>query len=320
MEEHLAIKLDSVTKEYPGVTALKNVNLNIKQGSIHAFLGPNGAGKSTTMKIISGLIPATSGKVEVLGMDIEEHGREVSNLIGFLPENPPLYKNMAVDEFLKFVFQINSKRGRDYRPALERVLETCGLTKVSKRMIGHLSKGYKQRVGMAQALIYNPPILIFDEPTVGLDPQALEEIRKLILSLSLQHTILLSTHQLHEASLICTDLTIINDGVVVREGGIKDIQQSLQTTQTLCVSLLNWNKTVESALKQAYQISDLRVEREGDVANVEISLAASGDQRAELSHFFINQGCSLLGFSEKQMDLEGIFKKTTTEIGSEVLQ
>lgn len=320
MEEHLAIKLDSVTKEYPGVMALKNVNLKIKKQSIHGFLGPNGAGKSTTMKIISGLIPPTSGIVEVMGMEVQNNLSNVNSLIGFLPENPPLYKNMRVRDFLEFVYSINCRDRSEMKKAVDRVLDTCSLSLVSNRFIGHLSKGYKQRVGMAQALVYNPPILIFDEPTVGLDPQALDEIRSLIKKLSFDHTILLSTHLLHEVSLICSDISIINHGVVVKEGSLGEIENSLQTQQTINAEVQLWNKHIEQKLREHFQVTNFKVDLDDGRYFLEISIAESRDQREELSRLLFENNCGVLAFNSKKIDLEDVFKQSTKIAEQEVMQ
>jgi len=184
-----------IGKEYPGRVALSDVSFKVKKGSIHGFLGPNGAGKTTTMKILNGLVVPTTGQFEISGS------------IGFLPENPPLYGNMTVDEYLSFVFSIYEKntslRSNEIQKRIDSVKEKCGLMNVSNRLIENLSKGYKQRVGIAQALVHSPEIIILDEPTVGLDPVAIVEIRNLIQSLKGSHTILFSSHQLHEVELLC---------------------------------------------------------------------------------------------------------------------
>src|SRR5690606_27982054 len=202
--------VDSVSKEYPGRVAVKNVSFSVKSGSIHGFLGPNGAGKSTTMRMIAGLLPVSSGRIELNGRPIEE--QEISKLIGMLPENPPLYLDMTVRDYIKYVARLHQQN--DINSRVDKILSDLSLQEVSHRLIGNLSKGYKQRVGLAQALVYDAPFIILDEPTNGLDPQSVVELREFIKKLSLQKTILFSTHILSEVEQLCDEITIIHKGEV----------------------------------------------------------------------------------------------------------
>ena len=211
------IEVANLSKRYGDLAAIRDVSFTAADGQILGFLGPNGAGKTTTMRIITGFMPATSGTVRVDGFDIFEQSTEVRRRIGYLPENPPLYNDMTVDPYLRFVAKLKGMSRSDVASAVERVIETCGLTGVRERLLGHLSKGFRQRVGLAQALIHDPPVLVLDEPTIGLDPRQIIEIRGLIRTLGGKRTVVLSTHILPEVSQVCDKVVIINDGRIVAE-------------------------------------------------------------------------------------------------------
>jgi ABC-2 type transport system ATP-binding protein len=215
------IEVANLSKRYGELTAVKDVSFTAAPGQICGFLGPNGAGKTTTMRIITGFLPATSGTVRVDGFDVFEQSSEVRRRIGYLPENPPLYNDMAVASYLRFVARLKGLARSAVPDAVERVLGTCGLAGVQDRLLGHLSKGYRQRVGLAQALIHDPPVLILDEPTIGLDPRQIIEIRTLIRTLGGQRTVVLSTHILPEVAQVCDKVVIINDGCIVLENDLR---------------------------------------------------------------------------------------------------
>jgi len=211
------IEVAKLSKRYGDIPAVQDVSFSAAPGQILGFLGPNGAGKTTTMRIITGFMPATSGTVRVEGFDVFEQSTEVRRRIGYLPENPPLYNDMTADTYLRFVARLKGMARAEIAAALERVLETCGLTAVRDRLLGHLSKGYRQRVGLAQALIHDPPVLVLDEPTIGLDPRQIIDIRSLIKSLGGKRTVVLSTHILPEVTQVCDKVVIISEGRVVVE-------------------------------------------------------------------------------------------------------
>jgi len=211
------IYVDKLTKYFGPVMAVDRVSFQVDKGEIVGFLGPNGAGKTTTMRVITGFMPATAGTVLVDGLDIFTQSLEARRRIGYLPETPPLYSDMRVESYLRFVAKLRGLRRSEVDDAVERVLKICGLADMAHRICGQLSKGYRQRVGLAQAIIHNPPVLVLDEPTIGLDPRQIHEIRGLIHGLSGQHTIVLSTHILPEVSQICDRVVIINAGRVVLE-------------------------------------------------------------------------------------------------------
>lgn len=211
------IEVQHLTKRYGELTAVSNISFQVDTGQILGFLGPNGSGKTTTMRIITGFMPATSGTVKVDGFDIFTDSFEVRKRIGYLPESPPLYTDMTVGAYLRFVARIKGLRKAEIGDALDTAVTRCGLTEVVKRLTGHLSKGFRQRVGLAQAIIHNPAVLVLDEPTVGLDPQQIIEIRSLIRELAGSHTVVLSTHILPEVAQVCEKVVIIRSGQVVLE-------------------------------------------------------------------------------------------------------
>jgi len=217
------IEVANLSKRYGDLPAVRDVSFTATDGQILGFLGPNGAGKTTTMRIITGFMPATSGTVRVDGFDVFEQSTEVRRRIGYLPENPPLYNDMSVAGFLRFVARLKGVARSEIATALDRVLEICGLTGVRDRLLGHLSKGFRQRVGLAQALIHDPPVLVLDEPTIGLDPRQIIDIRTLIKTLGAKRTVVLSTHILPEVSQVCDKVVIINDGRIVVEDQLANL-------------------------------------------------------------------------------------------------
>jgi ABC-2 type transport system ATP-binding protein len=221
------VEVSGLTKYYGDFRAIQDVSFTAQRGEILGFLGPNGSGKTTTMRIITGFMPATEGTATVEGFDVFKESHEVRRRIGYLPENPPLYQDMTVISYLRFVGRIKGVARKKIAGALEEVLERCSLTEVASRLVSHLSKGYRQRVGLAQALIHNPPVLILDEPTLGLDPKQIIEIRALIKGLSGDRTVILSTHILPEVSQICNKVVIINEGRVVVEKNLKELTQGV---------------------------------------------------------------------------------------------
>ncbi len=225
------IKVEGLTKRYGDVTAIEDISFEVKKGEVVGFLGPNGAGKTTTMRIITGFLPATDGTVSVSGFDIFEKPMEVKRRIGYLPERPPVYADMTVSGYLNFVAKIKGVPRSERADALDRVLTRCGLEDVHNTIIGKLSKGYRQRAGLAQAMIHDPDVLVLDEPTIGLDPKQIIEIRELIGDLSGEHTIILSTHILPEVTMICQRCLIIDHGRIVADDSLESLtaQESLES-------------------------------------------------------------------------------------------
>ncbi len=221
------IEVENLTKRYGDLVAVRDISFAADKGQILGFLGPNGAGKTTTMRIITGFLPATSGTVRVAGFDIFDQAQEVRRRIGYLPENPPLYNDMTVWSYLSFVGRIKGIPRTELPEATERAIEQCALQEVVHRVLGHLSKGFRQRVGLAQALIHNPSVLILDEPTIGLDPRQIIDIRGLIRDLSGERTVILSTHILPEVAQLCDKVVIINQGRIAVEESIETLTAEL---------------------------------------------------------------------------------------------
>ena len=293
----LAIEIENLCKTYPGRMALDNISFSVKKGSIHGFLGPNGAGKSTTMKILSGLIPQSSGRFSVNGK------------VGFLPEHPPVYGNMSVVDYLTFVLSIYAE---EISPArVDEVMNKTGLSDVRHRLVGNLSKGYQQRVGIAQAIIHSPEIIILDEPTVGLDPVAIADIRALILELKNEHTILFSSHQLHDVELLCSDITLINRGEIVVSGAIETILNNLKTNMVLKARVLTFSKEQEKKMMSQFAIDSVSVQEDREQKNTLLKINTKGksDIRSELARFLVDPSIGLLEFSEEKGDLEDLFKR-----------
>ncbi len=292
MEEN-ALQISHIHKSFPGLKALDDVSFCVSKGSIHGFLGPNGAGKSTTMKILTGILKSCEGEVVI----------NSTKPIGFLPETPPLYKNMKVLEYLLFVKEIYGSNSD-----LEMVLNKCGLSDVTERLIRNLSKGYQQRVGIAQALVVDPEIIILDEPTVGLDPHAIKEIRELILSLKNDHTILFSTHQLYEASNLCDEVTIINKGKILKSGKIEDVKNDLVTGQIIHIELGSpISDKDKSELSSTFDLSNLEVKDN----SLTITSKSKEDLRGELNKFLMQREYSVNSLKEEEIDLEQIFDRVT---------
>jgi ABC-2 type transport system ATP-binding protein len=299
------IELINVSKTYPGIMALKEISIQVKKGSIHGLLGPNGAGKTTAMNIMAGLTTPSSGEVIINGKGL-----------GLLPENPPLYPNMKVGEFLTFVAEINGVNRLVLRDKVKEIISKCGLSTVEARLLGNLSKGFKQRVGIASTLVFAPEIIILDEPTVGLDPFSIMEIRELILTLKKDHTILLSTHQLHEANLVCTDITIISKGTVLQSGSISEIQKAFRPRQVVKALVRDWkimtpNKILEE-VREFFPCENIEIEpKNGNATELRFLSTTDQDFRPDISNYLLKKNVGLLKFEEENMELEEIFIRST---------
>ena len=242
------IEVQKLTKHYGPVTAIRDVSFRVAPGEIVGFLGPNGAGKTTAMRILSCFMPATSGAARVAGYDVFRQSMEVRRRIGYLPENVPLYTDMRVAPYLDFVAEVKGVGRAERRGRIAEVMERCLITDVQNRLIGKLSKGYRQRVGLAQAIVSDPEVLILDEPTIGLDPRQITEIRSLIKSLAGKHTVILSTHILPEVSMVCTGVVIINKGSIVAQGPIDTLVQQFFPTARVEVEIVGPPAAVRSGI------------------------------------------------------------------------
>lgn len=230
------ITVENLTKYYGPVLAVEGASFSAAKGEIVGFLGPNGAGKTTTIRLLTTYLPPSSGSASVAGYDIVEEAEQVRRAIGYLPEHPPLYQELSVLEYLRFVAQLRGVAPRHSKQRIDEVIESCFLTEVRHKLCGHLSRGYRQRAGIAQAIIHNPKVLILDEPTSGLDPKQIVEIRKLIRSLAGERTVLLSTHQLVEVSTVCSRVVIINRGRIVVDQALSEVTEGLEALFLKAVS------------------------------------------------------------------------------------
>lgn len=236
------IEVEGITKYYGSIAALREVSFSVSAGEIIGFLGPNGAGKSTAMRILTGFTPATRGRATVAGHEVHEEPLEVKRRVGYLPERVPLYEEMVVSGFLRFVAEVKGVPRKQRAGEVDRILERCGLTGISKRLIRNLSKGYRQRVGLGQALIGAPQVLILDEPTVGLDPKQIVEIRQMIKELGREHTVLLSTHILPEVSMVCERVVIINQGRIVAQERLDQLRDGGRTLEDIFMTAISGDR------------------------------------------------------------------------------
>jgi len=303
------IDVQHVTKHYGQVRALDDISFSIQKGEIVAFLGPNGAGKTTTMRILTGFMPPTSGSVHIAGFDCLEEPWEVKKHIGYLPETPPLYLELTVKEYLTFVGRIKRLGEDQLSERMELIVQQTGLTEVQGRVIGHLSRGYRQRVGLAQALLHNPPVLILDEPTTGLDPNQIIEIRDLIKSLAGSHTIILSTHLLAEATAICQKVIIIHRGQIVAIDTPEQLGAKLRQSEILNLTVKQSDPGLLEALGK---ISGVMHVSHGPKPNTYVLETDIGvDVREELTNLVVTRGAGLLELTTQTVSLEDVFKVLT---------
>jgi ABC-2 type transport system ATP-binding protein len=308
------IEVQNLTKRYGPVTAVNDVNFRVEAGEILGFLGPNGAGKTTTMRIITGYMPATEGKVVVAGYDVFDKPLEAKRRTGYLPETPPLYPDMTVREYLNFVARIKGVPRKETTSRVSEVMKKTRIDDMARRHCGKLSKGYKQRVGLAQALIHNPEVLILDEPTAGLDPKQINETRQLIRELGGSHTIVLSTHILPEVSQTCHRIVIINKGRVVAVDTPDNLTARLRGSETMYLQVAGPLAEIEQALTSIPGVTRVAVTagREG-VTDVEVDSEKGRDVRRELASAVVTRGWGLLELRPMRMSLEDIFLSLTTE-------
>lgn len=307
------IEVKNLTKRYGNNLALNNVSFTVEEGTIVGFLGPNGAGKSTAMNIITGYLSASSGSVTVMGKNTLEDPNGVKSLIGYLPELPPLYLDMTVKEYLSFMYDLKKAK----MPKEAHLKEICEITKITNvygRLIGNLSKGYRQRVGIAQALIGNPPVLILDEPTVGLDPKQIIEIRNLIKSLGENHTVILSSHILPEVQAVCERIIVINRGSVVADGAADKLAHDLSSEHKLIARIEAPEREAIHALSALEQVKEVVSYGEKEPGVVEFAIEAEQDKdiRRNLFALLTRKGWPLLALKNTDLTLEDVFLQLTS--------
>jgi len=303
----MSLEITHLTKIYGRQKALNNISLDVKAGEIVGFLGPNGAGKSSTMKIATCYLPPTSGQVKVQGFDVVEEPTKVRKIIGYLPEHNPLYLDLYVHEYLSFIGGLYGLKGKALRSRVGEIVELCGLALEQNKRIETLSKGYRQRVGLAQALIHDPDVLILDEPTSGLDPNQLVEIRKLIKAISTNKTVMFSTHIMQEVQALCDRVIVINKGEIVADDSLTNLLQKQGKTVALIVEFES-NVTVE-------QIDKIPgVEQSHVIEGFKFRVVAKDavDLRPEIFRFAADNNLSLIGLKQEESSLENIFRELTS--------
>ena len=309
------IRAENLSRRYGKHLALDAVNFSIRRGEILGFLGPNGAGKSTAMNIITGYLSATEGDVWVNGLNVLDHPREVKKCIGYLPEKPPLYQDMTVLEYLGFAAEIKGIKKKAFAAEREKILELVKIGDVSNRRIGNLSKGYQQRVGLAQALIGSPPLLILDEPTAGLDPKQILEIRKLIKSLGREHTIILSSHILPEVSAVCGRVLIMNQGSIVASDSPENLSRRLMGTGRIMLRLSGEKARALSVLEKLEGLNSLSCSGSSEEGSIDLLLEAGQETDIREKIFFAcaENRLPILMMRPMDMSLEDIFLHLTTD-------
>jgi len=303
------IEVANVTKRYGDLTAIDRVTFTVGKGEVLAFLGPNGAGKTTTMRILTCFMPATEGTARVAGFDCFEQSQEVKRRVGYLPETPPLYQELTVTEYLTFTGRLKGMTASALRTGLDHVLDRLSLGEVRRRLIANLSRGYKQRVGLAQALLHDPPVLILDEPTVGLDPKQIIEIRDLIKSLAGSHTVVLSTHILPEATAVCQRVVIINAGRIVAEDTPQHLSARLRRSEKISVTVKEPPPDAINRLSSLAGIVEVFEQREAGTFLIECELGR--DLRDDIARFVVAQEWGLLELKSISMTLEDVFLHLT---------
>lgn len=305
------IKVENLTKRYAGQTAIQDLNFEVGKGEIMGFLGPNGAGKSTTMRILSSFMPPTSGRASIAGFDIFEQSLQARAHLGYMPENVPLYNDMRVTEYLDYRAAL---KGVPHRRVAERVgdvKELCGLKEVEKKIIGNLSKGYRQRVGLADALVHEPDLLILDEPTSGLDPNQIRQVRDLIKNLGKQHTILLSTHILPEVEMTCSRVIIINRGRIEACDTPENLLGRIRTAGGVTVEAKVGNDDGAEELRKIAGVRDVTVSVEGDWQVFALRVEANTDVREEVYRLASERRWTLRELSQRRATLEDVFVEIT---------
>ncbi len=312
------IEVRGLTKSYGPHKAVDHISFSVRKGEVVGFLGPNGAGKTTTMRIITGFMPPTSGTASVAGFDVFENPLEVKRRIGYLPETPPLYGEMTVEDYLRFVARLKKVERSRIASLVERAIEKTQLGEVRKRLIQNLSKGYRQRVGISQALVSDPEVLILDEPTVGLDPRQVAEVRTLIAELKGHHTIILSTHILPEVQATCERIIIINRGKIVAEDSLESLGRRVSQSQAASRVFVRVGRASDDLKAQLQKIGGVRAVQLKDADRYEIDTDGSKEVAQAVAGVVVTSGVGLLELREEAFNLEDVFLKLTTSEESQL--
>jgi ABC-2 type transport system ATP-binding protein len=305
------IEVQQITKRYGQHTAIDRVSFSVAKGEVLAFLGPNGAGKTTTMRILTCFMPATEGTARVAGFDCADQPIEVKRRIGYLPETPPVYQELTVTEYLTFVGRLRGLSGKILIASMRREMERLGLGTVQHRLIGNLSRGYRQRVGLAQALLHDPPVLILDEPTVGLDPKQIIEIRELIKNLAGSHSVILSTHILPEATAVCQRVVIISGGRIVAEDTPEQLSARLRRSEKISLTLKSPAADADNRLKAVLGVQNVFTSSTPGTFLLECELGR--DVREEVARVAVMSGWGLIEMKAISMTLEDVFLQLTRD-------
>jgi ABC-2 type transport system ATP-binding protein len=311
------IEVNNLEKDYGAFRAVKGVSFSVKKGEILGFLGPNGAGKTTVMKVLTCFLPATGGSASVAGFDCEKEPQEVRRHLGYLPENNPLYLDMRVREYLTFAAQSKGLKGAARREAVDRSMAETGVEAVAGKLIAQLSKGFRQRVGLASALVGDPEVLILDEPTVGLDPRQIAEIRTLIKSMAGRRTVILSTHILPEVSVVCDRVIIINKGLVIEQDTTANLGKKLSKSDRVQITLTAGAEEARGLLGRLDKVKRVSVRSESEGSStLEVETAKGTDLRAAMASAVVAKGWGLLELKTVGLGLEEVFLQLVTQEGS----
>ena len=305
------IKVENLTKRYAGQTAIQDLNFEVGKGEIMGFLGPNGAGKTTTMRILASFMPPSSGRASVAGFDIFEHSLQARAHLGYMPENNPLYNDMRVTEYLDYRAALKGVPHRRVGERVGDVKELCGLKDVEKKIIGALSKGFRQRVGLADALLHEPDLLILDEPTIGLDPNQIRQVRELIKNLGKQHTILLSTHILPEVEMTCSRVIIIHKGRIEACDTPENLLNQIRTASGVLLEAKTGSDNGAEELKRIPGVKDVSVSRDGDWQVFSLRADAEADVRPEVFRLASDRRWTVRELSQRRATLEDVFVEIT---------
>ena len=306
------IEAKNLTKYYGSFLAIEEISFRVEKGEIVGFLGPNGSGKTTTMRILTGYMPPSSGSAEIAGQDILSNSLEARRQIGYLPETVPLYTDMPVDDYLSYMGKLRGMRQPHLNTRIDRVIELVRLEQYHDTLIGKLSKGYRQRVGIAQAILHEPQVLILDEPTIGIDPIQVVETRDLIKDLGREHTVLLSSHILHEVSTVCQRVLIIHEGALVAEDTPANLAKRLQATDRVEAEVRGPNKEVVDGFRGIQGVTDVSSTGAGDQRVYTIESSGGDTVSEEIARVAVQNGWGLLRLTPVSMSLEEIFLRLTT--------
>lgn len=303
------IKLENVTKKYNDFVAVNNISFDIKEGEIVGFLGKNGAGKTTTMNMITGYIEPTEGKIEINGYDISKKPKKAKSQIGYMPEGVPIYNDLTVKEFVSYMADLKGVKREEKKTDVQKVIEETGLSEVQNKLNRHLSRGYKQRVSMAGALVGNPKVLILDEPTVGLDPQQVKQIRDLIKSLRKNHTVLISSHILSEVSQICEKVIIIDKGNILAVDTPENLENKVSNQNILTVTVEDTEDKINDIVKEIDNVKEMELISENSDGTKQYTIFVKKDKdiRKEISEKFAKNGITILELKKTEATLEDAF-------------